>query len=201
MHRIARTDRVPMRHRLILAVTLLLAGAVGAWPTAVAEAHPTSAYCYRPFERQLLTLINNYRASVNPSLPRLKLSQTLGAAAQHYSRDMATNNFTPDAEHHDSQGKTPSQRMIDHGFPMTAATFRGENVYAGFGDGDGDGIPGQAPQEAFDWWKQSPPHNANMLNGNYRAIGISRAFNAASDLDYYWTTDFTSAFDAAARIC
>ena len=199
MHRISRSKVVATRHRLILAVTLLLVGAVGAWPAAVARAHPTSSYCYRPFERQLLTLINNYRA--DNGLPRLRLSQTLGAAAQHYSRDMATNNFTPDAEHHDSEGKTPSQRMIDHGFPMTAATVRGENVYAGFGDGDGDGIPGQAPQEALDWWKQSPPHNANMLNVNYRAIGISRAFNAASDLDYYWTTDFTSSFDREARIC
>ena len=198
MHRSSAPRVAQMRPLVVVAVALIAASAVGLWPAAIARAHPASAYCSRPFERQLLALINDYR--VQNGLPRLRLSQTLGAAAEHYSQDMAKNNYTR-ADHSDLAGKFPADRMRDHGHVFGNPFFAGENVYVGFGDGDGDGIPAQSPREAFDWWKASPDHNANMLSANFRAIGIDRAYNVNSDFKYYWTIDFSSTVDAKATPC
>jgi uncharacterized protein YkwD len=180
-----------MRPLTVLAVTLIVAGAVGLWPAAVAQAHPRSAYCYRPFDIQLLNLINNFRANHNVE-PPLKLSQSLSAAAQHYSRDLAINDYVPDAQHHDSENKVPEDRMRDHGHVFDSTWSAGENVFYG----------NASPRAAFDGWKASTAgHRETMLRADFRAIGISRAYKASSTWDYYWTADFSSTRDAAAVPC
>jgi uncharacterized protein YkwD len=39
-------------------------------------------------------------------------------------------------------------------------------------------------------WQNSAGHNENMLNENYRVIGIARVYSSNSTYRWYWTTDF-----------
>jgi hypothetical protein len=88
---------------------------------------------------------------------------------------MATNNYF---SHTDSLGRDPFERMADFGY--TYNTWKGENLAAG----------ADTAQGAFNLWKNSPGHNANMLNGNFKVIGIARVYGAGSQYGWYWTTDF-----------
>ena len=127
-------------------------------------------------EHKFLGLINQHRAT--NGRPALAGHPDLTRAAAWMSRDMATRNFLP-PDHVDSNG-----RDIPTRFTACAVTYGwwGENIYAG--------TTGLA-QDAFDWWKNSAPHNTNMLNANFTSIGIARAYDANSTYKYWWTTTFS----------
>jgi uncharacterized protein YkwD len=124
-------------------------------------------------QTQFLQLINEYRVQNGHST--LEINSYLQAAAQWHSEDMADKNYF---SHTDSLGRDPFQRMADFGY--TVSTSKGENIAAGY----------STAASVFQGWKNSPGHNANMLNSNYRVIGIGLAYNNSSNYDYYWTTDF-----------
>jgi len=133
-------------------------------------------------EQAFLTLINNYRRA-NGLSPDLIPSPTLTATADWMSQDMADYNYF---SHTDSLGRNPFQRMAAFGYDCAAYnTWCGENLAAGC----------QTAQACFDVWKNSPGHNGNMLNSNFRVIGIGRAYNASSTYGWYWTTDFGGVVD------
>jgi uncharacterized protein YkwD len=124
-------------------------------------------------EAAFLKLINDYRAQngVGP----LQASLALTNAAQWMSDDMAAKNYF---SHTDSLGRDPFVRMAAFGYGYPA--WKGENIAAGYA----------AALDTFNQWKNSPGHNQNMLNPNYRVIGIGRTYNAGATYRYYWTTDF-----------
>ncbi len=95
---------------------------------------------------------------------------------------MATKNYF---SHTLSGGVTWSQNIANHGY--TYSTYKGENIAAGYA----------TAQQTFTQWKNSSGHNANMLNGNFKAIGIGRAYGATSTYKWYWTTTFGGYQDAA----
>jgi uncharacterized protein YkwD len=124
-------------------------------------------------EQTFLTLINEYRAKYG--LQPLKVSRTLTSAAKWMSADLSNDdNFS----HTDSYGNDPFDRMALFGYNYN--TWQGENIAAGNGSAD----------DTFIQWKNSPEHNENMLEPNYRVIGISRVHKPGSVYYYYWTTDF-----------
>ena len=151
----------------------------GAGPTTA----PISATQYRcdVEEKAFLKLINNYRAT--KGLKALRLTKTLGAAADHHSVEMATRNYF---SHTLAGDVTWSQNIKNHGY--TYNTYRGENIAAG----------NSTALATFNQWKNSPGHNANMLSPNFNAIGIGRAYAATSTYKTYWTTTFGGYQDAAA---
>lgn len=124
-------------------------------------------------EATFLTLINQYRQS--RGLAALTVNQSLSAAADWHSNDMATKAYFA---HNDSLGRTPFQRMAAFGY--TANTWKGENIAAGYANA----------AAVFAGWQRSPGHNANMLNPNFRTIGIGKVVRAGSPYTTYWTTDF-----------
>ncbi|MHB9112730.1 MAG: CAP domain-containing protein [Thermoleophilia bacterium] len=132
-----------------------------------------SAFAYDGEELAFLTLINNYRASYG--LPALTMSDSLYNASENHSWDMATYNYF---SHTGRNGSSPWDRIRAAGY--TYNTYLGENIAAGYVDA----------QSVFVGWRNSPGHNANMLNANYRAIGIGRAYGSGSTYGWYWTTDF-----------
>lgn len=138
----------------------------------------TTPPCVDAEELALLTLINDYRKAngVGP----LVLSSPLSTAAKAHSQDMATKNYF---SHDGLDGSGPQQRMKAAGY---TGNLWGENIVAGHEDAAG----------AIAWWKGSPGHNANMLNPNWKAIGIGRAFDANSQFGWYWTTTFGDKVDA-----
>ncbi len=172
--------------RHALARISLLAGLLFVTALLVVAASPRPAAAALDGEEQsFLTLINNYRAAngVGP----LSLHTQLNDASRWMSQDMAAKNYWPDASycaqfglgpHCDSLGRDPFQRMADFGY--TYNTWKGENLVAG----------ADTAQGAFDLWRNSPGHNANMLRAEFTAIGIARAFGPATTYGWYWTTDF-----------
>jgi uncharacterized protein YkwD len=135
-------------------------------------------------EREFLRLINVYRNQ--SGLPPLALSENLNRAAAWKANHMAVHNYFA---HDDTPiGRTWGQRIRDCGYTLN--TFRGENLAAGNG----------AAAAAFEQWRNSPGHNANMLSPNFRVIGIGRAYNASSTYDWYWATDFGGASDGAGDV-
>jgi uncharacterized protein YkwD len=144
-----------------------------------------SEYCASSEEIAFLALINDYRRT--NGLKAFVLSQTLGAAAEHHSVSMANHNYFSHTLIPEGIGW--SQNMTNHGYGYSTA--RGENIAAGM----------SSAQRAFDKWKASTGHRANMLNSGFNAIGIGRAYNSSSSYDYYWTTTFGGVVDNSAMVC
>jgi hypothetical protein len=126
-------------------------------------------------EQALLDYINGYR--IENSLTPLNASATLTASARWMSEDLGDNDYF---SHTDSLGRSPFQRMAAFGYDCEAYnTWCGENLAAGSSSGS----------QTFELWRNSPGHNANMLNPNYRVAGITAVFNQDSTYGWYWTLD------------
>jgi uncharacterized protein YkwD len=132
-------------------------------------------------ESAFVSFINAYR--VQSGAPALTVSVTLTQASQWQSVDMATHNYL---DHTDSSGRDFSTRLGFFGYPSDASAM-GENVAAG----------NETAQDTFTQWQNSPPHNANMLDASYLALGVGRAYASSSTYGWYWTTDFGSVVDSA----
>src|SRR5215218_9867758 len=149
-----------MTRRLLVLIAALvslgLAQSVGAAPDAANRAltarfSTVEEYCADSEEVAFLGLINDYRAQ--NGLPALALSQTLGAASDHHSIDMATNNYFT---HNLFDGTSYTTNMKNHGY-TTSGGWVGENIAANY----------TTAAAAFAAWKASSGHNANMLSPNF----------------------------------
>jgi cysteine-rich secretory family protein len=177
--------RCALRFRALLGVAiapLLFAVLVSAGITGFARDTSAAGDCTADpaldsEELAFLTLINNHRAQ--NGLTPLAPSYTLSKAAQWKSNDLGVNAYLA----HDDLFRTWVQRLRDCGH--TANAWLGENIAGGT----------MSAQAAFDGWRNSPAHNANMLGAAYTGIGIGRAYVAGSPYGWYWTTEFTSIND------
>ena len=165
-----------------LTLTLIAASLI-ATPAQHLTSAQATAFCADSEEVAFLQIINAYRAG--NGLQPLAFSQALGTAAEAHSQDMA---ITGVFGHVGSNGSTVEQRLIAAGY--TDFNASGENVFAGDATASG----------AFEAWRNSPGHNANMLGANFNAIGIARVNNPDSLFGWYWTTTFGSTVDAAACV-
>jgi|GEM_PF-2087373 len=145
-------------------------------------------YCLDANDQAFLKLINDYR--IANQLSPLTPSPTLGTAAQLHSQDMAVNDYS---SHTGLDGSSPADRMNRAGYPTSQAGSWGENIYWGSGSLG-------TPQSAFNWWRNSPGHNANMLNPNFRAIGIGW-YHSDTYGKTHWTNTFGGRVDATAVNC
>lgn len=101
----------------------------------------------------------------------LKTSATLSRTAQHHSDQMArTRTFS----HTAPNGTTLSTRLKD-------ARYRWSSVGENIARGDGD------TRAVVDAWMRSPGHRANILNCDYREMGIGVHYG---DGGPWWTQDF-----------
>ncbi len=160
---------------------LLLAGAVfianlggGSAPALALTNCSTSTQALDGAEQELLRLINEYRAQ--QGVAPLKPSPNLSRAAAWMSEDgQRMGGFITSPPHQDSLGRMPNQRAADCGYPGGA----GENLAWGYG----------SPSSVLAAWKQSPGHNANILNPLYAVIGIGKAGS-------FWTLNFGTVDDS-----
>ncbi len=135
-------------------------------------------------EAALLAEINTFRS--NRGLARVVASDSLTVAAKWMATDMAVNNYF---SHTSLDGRSPFQRMSDVGYPVSQA-YTGENLAAGY----------TAAATVLNGWLNSPKHLEVLLNPNYRAVGIGRAYSAGSSYQWYWAADFGSIFDAPSTV-
>ena len=155
----------------VVAILSLTLGALLTTPQSAEAAWTPNAH-----ECSFLSKINEYRKA--NGLGALRLSRSLGAAADNHSAYMAKSD---DIDHTLSGASLSwSQNIRNYGYPTEYAI--GENVLAGR----------QSAAGALSLWKSSPGHNANMLNKSWKAIGIGRVYYADGRYDFYWTTTFGS---------
>ncbi|HEV8536495.1 MAG TPA: CAP domain-containing protein [Candidatus Limnocylindria bacterium] len=131
-------------------------------------------------EQDLVSRINSFRAA--RALPTLAVSDSLTVAAKWMSADMGVNNYFA---HTSLDGRSPTQRMADAGYPATA-TWTGENLAAGY----------TSTADVLAGWIASPGHYAVLVNPQYRAIGVGRGYTSGSSYGWYWTADFGGIVDA-----
>lgn len=170
---------------IALAIAAVLAAAV-ALPTPAAQAGPNCSVNSNidSEEQVFFGLINDYRR--DRGLGPLALSASLTKAAAWKSQHMASNGYF---DHTDAGlGRSFTDRLRDCGY--TANTWMGENIAAGNGTG----------RAAFNQWRNSSGHNANMLNTNFNAIGIGRAYDADTTYGWYWTTEFGGVVDTVMEL-
>ena len=130
-------------------------------------------------ENDLHRVVNEFRAA--RGLPTLAVSDTLTFAAKWMATDMATKNYF---SHTSLDGRSPSQRMADAGYPARS-TWTGEDLAAGYA----------GAREVLQGWINSPPHYAVLINPEFKAIGIGRAYGAASTYKWYWAANFGGVVD------
>ena len=133
----------------------------------------------------MLALVNAWRAQNQRSA--LVLDGRLTAAARTKSDAMARTGVTD----HTIEGVTAEQNLANHGYPVNRAWW-GENIAWGQ----------TTSLEAFTWWRNSPTHNANMLNPAYRAMGAAVArVPGRTHYPTYWTQTFGSELVASLSSC
>ena len=143
----------------------------------VAEPEGNSA-----FEQAVLDLVNGHRAggatcggtAYGPAAA-LGLNTKLRAAARAHSQDMAANDYV---SHTSRDGRTFEDRIRDAGYAGSYPL--GENVAAG----------PSSPQSVVSGWMASAGHCRNIMNSDFRAIGVGYAQDASSTYRHYWTLDF-----------
>lgn|GEM_PF-2662769 len=125
-------------------------------------------------EKKMLDLINAYRKANGK--PELKISPTLSRAALWLSTDMNTKKYL---SHTDSLSRNLQTRLGNCGYP-------------GYTSGSSENIAQTSPLAdiTFEAWKNSAIHNANMLNENWKVVGLARSGN-------YWTYDAGYVDDSA----
>ena len=145
-----------------------------------------AAVSYSAEELAFLSLINQHRQT--NGLGTLMLSDVLSDSSDKHNLDMGHHDFfghITQGSDYFAVGSSPWDRMADCGYDHNTAM--GENIAVG-----------QASAEAvFQLWKNSPGHNANMLNASFKVIGISLEVIQGSRYTYYWTTDFGGIGDTA----
>jgi uncharacterized protein YkwD len=146
---------------------------------------------YSPLETETLGLINDYREE--NGLETLQLSDHLSTASAHYAHDMAKYDAYGVPEPHVSgptdyyfEGATLTDRMNAEGY---FASRYGENIAAGQGSAG----------EVFEAWRNSPGHNAMMLNSEMNVVGIGLVENPSTSYEEFWVTDFGSDADDTTR--
>jgi len=128
---------------------------------------------------EALNLVNTYRTENH--LSPVALVPSLQRAATWHSRDMATNRYV---SHTDLFGRGPGTRMTDCG-DSDPYQWRGEIIGAGY----------QTAAQMVTAWKNSPGHNAAMLDPKYVSAGIKRIDDGGVQPYYYrwfWTMTFAS---------
>jgi len=135
-------------------------------------------------EADLQAQVNAFRAA--RGLSTLAVSDTLTAAAKWMATDMSVQNYFA---HTSLDGRTPTQRMADAGYPATA-TWTGEDLAAGY----------TGAQDVLNGWIASPAHYAVLVNPVYRAIGVGRAYAGASQYGWYWAMDVGGVVDRGAIV-
>jgi len=102
-------------------------------------------------------------------VPALAWNDVLEKAAYNHSKDMNEKNFF---SHTGSDGSGSGERISRSGYNWS---YYGENIAFGY----------MSEKQVVDGWLSSPDHCKNIMNKNFKEMGVARVNN-------YWTLDFGS---------
>jgi uncharacterized protein YkwD len=117
---------------------------------------------------QVLELVNVERAKVGCS--PVAANSALADLATAFSKAMADQGFF---DHTDPSGATPWDRAAQAGI----TSLGGENIARGQAD----------PAAVMEAWMNSPGHKANILNCDFKTLGVGVVFGSGGP---WWTQDF-----------
>ncbi|MEU8706719.1 CAP domain-containing protein [Streptomyces sp. NPDC048565] len=137
-----------------------------ATPSRTATASPSPSATTA--QAAVIGLVNKERAKVGCS--PVTTSSSLTALAQDFSEDMAARDFFG---HTDPDGATPWDRAEAAG----VKGLGGENIARGQADA----------QAVMDAWMNSEGHRANILNCDYKTLGVGVHLGSGGP---WWTQDF-----------
>lgn len=150
-------------------------------PPAAPGVAGTRATCgLAEFQAQMLVLVNQHRvagASCGsrgefPAVGALAWNDALTSASLVHSDDMVAANFF---SHTGSDGRNAGQRITAAGY---AWRTWGDNIAAGH----------RTVNQVVAGWMNSPGHCANLMNPNFRDIGVACvAGSAGNGYGTYWT--------------
>jgi uncharacterized protein YkwD len=169
--------------RTVLGLVALAAAA--AVPTSVALAAPrTQAVTLSQLESSVLVDINAFRSQ--HGLARLRLNTQLTAAARAHSQQMAQDGYFA----HESADGSAFWKRLQSFYASSPSHYWsvGENLLWSSPGIDGAG--------ALKLWLASPEHRKNLMNPNWREIGVSAVHAAQAPGVYHGlgvtivTTDF-----------
>ena len=133
-------------------------------------------------EQRILDLHNQTRAKYG--LPALCVHADLTEAARSHSQDMLDRDYS---SHTSPDGETVKERLERFGYTFSgySSYTYGENIYHGYGSSGG-------PDSCFDWWMTSSGHRANILNKDFRdvGIGVRKGTYKSQDETMMYTVDF-----------
>lgn len=129
---------------------------------------PPSTTAPSSAEAEVLALVNEERAKVG--CQPLRADNALNGLAEAFSKDMADRGFF---DHTDPDGDTPWDRADQAGI----TNLGGENIARGQADA----------QAVMASWMASEGHRENILNCDYKTIGIGAH---VADGGPWWTQDF-----------
>lgn len=124
------------------------------------------------YEKEIISLVNKERKKYK--LPPLILDKALTYTAYFKSKDMATLNYF----NHNGGTYGTWSNLIESNSGRNIR-YSGENIAYGQ----------TTPEEVMTAWIKSPGHRANILNNDYKYIGVGVYYDK-KDQYYYWTQQF-----------
>lgn len=137
-------------------------------PTQSAAAPAVTVSTEAAAEAEVLKLVNEQRALVGCS--PVAANSSLTTLAENFSTQMADQDFF---DHTDPSGATPWDRAEKLGI----TNLGGENIARGQADA----------AAVMDAWMNSPGHKANILNCDFKTLGVGVHFGTGGP---WWTQDF-----------
>jgi len=192
--------RTTVRALATAAATVVMAGGMVLAPSAASAAPQDCAYMgygsgpdqlglqWDVDEQWMADTINAYRAQ--NGLPALLPSTALARPTMWGALDSALRGFAP-SDHIDSRGMGPAERAefcSDTGYPV--GTPIGEINYWGQGGTAEDPYYYGSGPAAFEWWRNSPGHNALMLSTDYTHFGVGWAYLGVNAEQGFWVVMF-----------
>ncbi len=131
------------------------------------------------FEQEIVERVNTERAKAN--LPPLKNNLALSNAARYQANDMMSDEYF-DHDTYDRINGTLTK--------VCGVWARVQNYYA-YDAAAGENIAGgqDSPEQAMTAWMSSEGHKANILNPNFRELGVGY-FHGGTWLGDFWVQDF-----------
>ncbi|MFE5158277.1 CAP domain-containing protein [Streptomyces sp. NPDC056697] len=166
-----RNSTTPRRKIAIAALAVAAVGVPSAAMAQSATAGSTSATSAAATDQQeVVDLVNSERSKAG--CKPLTVNEKLTKAAQDHSEDMAAHS---NMSHTGSDGSSPGDRIERAGYSWSSY---GENVAYGY----------ESPKSVMEGWMNSSGHKANILNCDFKEIGVGVA-----QPGHYWTQDFGTA--------
>ena len=157
-----------MRGLAAIVLTLLLAGCAAEAPPETPAMYVNMAEPGAKLDAGVAaSMISQYRE--NNGLGAVAVDPDLMNLAEVQSGAMAAQNKLD----HDVRAPL-AKRLAAGGYPAGAAV---ENVSAGY----------HTLAEAFSGWRDSPPHNANMLKSGVTKLGIAASYAPNTKYKVFWT--------------